>query len=190
MAAQDIAEALLRIESVLRRHPDSGLHDDAPATARWAGGTRMVATHPGGKQVLTDMPGEIGGSGDQVSPGWLFRAGLASCTATRIVMAAAAQGIELQTLELRASSRSDTRGMLGMADADGRAVSAAPQDVQLHVRIAARGLASERLRALVEGSYRCSPVPRAVQDAVPVALVIEVVEVESSQASALAAASS
>jgi uncharacterized OsmC-like protein len=190
MAAQDIAQALQRIESVLRRRPDSGLHDDAPATARWDGGTRVVASHPSGKQVLTDMPGEMGGSGDQVTPGWLFRAGLASCTATRIAMAAAAQGIELQTLELRASSRSDTRGMLGMADTDGREVSAAPQDVQLHVRIAALGVASARLHALVEDSYRCSPVPRAVQDAVPVALLVEVIEVAGSPASTVAAASS
>ena len=187
MAAQDIAEALQRIESVLRRRPDSGLHDDAPATARWDGGTRMIASHPSGKQVLTDMPGEMGGSGDQVTPGWLFRAGLASCTATRIAMAAAAQGIALQTLELRASSRSDTRGLLGLADADGQAVSAAPQDVQLHVRIAAHGVASQRLRALVEDSYRCSPVPRAVQDAVPVALLIEV---DDGEAAALAVSSS
>lgn len=190
MAAHDIAEALQRIESVLRRRPESGLHDDAPATARWEGGTRMVASHPSGKQVVTDMPGEMGGSGDQVTPGWLFRAGLASCTATRIAMAAAAEGIELQTLELRASSRSDTRGLLGLADADGHTVSAAPQDVQLHVRIAARGVASERLHALVEGSYRCSPVPQAVHDAVPVAVLVEVIEVEGGQAPALAAASS
>jgi uncharacterized OsmC-like protein len=60
------------------------------------------------------MPSEVGGSGDQVTPGWLFRAGLASCAATRIAMAAAAEGIELATLEVRASSRSDTRGLLGM----------------------------------------------------------------------------
>jgi uncharacterized OsmC-like protein len=174
MAAEDIAQALQRVESVLRRRPEAGLHDDAPATARWDGGTRMVASHPSGQQVLTDMPGEMGGSGDQVTPGWLFRAGLASCTATRIAMAAVAQGIELQTLEARASSRSDTRGLLGLADADGQVVSAAPQDVQLHVRIAARGASSQRLRSLVEDSYRCSPVPRALQDAVPVALLIEV----------------
>lgn len=179
MAAEDIAKALQRVESVLRRRPDSGLHDDAPAVARWDGGTRIVASHPSGKQVLTDMPGDIGGSGDQVTPGWLFRAGLASCTATRIAMAAAAQGIALQTLELCASSRSDTRGLLGMADADGQAVSAAPQNVQLHVRIAAPGVDSRRLRALVEDSYRCSPVPRAVQDAVPVALLIEIADEEA-----------
>jgi uncharacterized OsmC-like protein len=187
MAAQNIAQALQRVETVLRRRPEGGLHDDAPAVARWEGCTRMVVSHPTGQQVLTDMPAEMGGSGDQVSPGWLFRAGLASCTATRIAMAAAAQGIELLTLELRASSRSDTRGLLGLADVNGQAISAAPQDVQLHVRIAARGVTPQRLRALVEDSYRCSPVPCAVHDAVPVALVIEV---DDSDAAALAASSS
>ena len=52
-------------------------------------------------------------------------------------MAAAAEGIELAALEVRASSRSDARGLLGMAEADGAPVSAGPRDVQLHVRIAA-----------------------------------------------------
>jgi hypothetical protein len=34
-----------------------------------------------------------------VTPGWLFRAGFASCAATCIAMGAAAQGIELASLE-------------------------------------------------------------------------------------------
>jgi uncharacterized OsmC-like protein len=174
MGVNDIAQALQRVEAVLRRRPETGLHDDAPATARWEGGMRMVASHPSGLQVLTDMPGELGGTGDQVSPGWLFRAGMASCTATRIAMAAATAGIELQTLELRVSSRSDTRGLLGLPDEDGAAIRASPQNVELLVRIAAKGVSAERLRALVEGSYAQSPVPCAVQDAVPVALRIKV----------------
>ncbi|MDB5928759.1 MAG: osmotically inducible protein OsmC [Polaromonas sp.] len=174
MAAQDIAGALQRVESVLRRHPEAGIHDDAPATARWHGGTRIIASHANGMQVQTDMPGELGGSGDQVTPGWLFRAGLASCTATRIAMAAAAEGIELDMLELQASSRSDTRGLLGMADADGEAVPARPLAVRLLVRIGARGVPAERLRALVRDSHRCSPVSGAVQEAVPMSLRIEV----------------
>jgi uncharacterized OsmC-like protein len=119
--------------------------------------------------VQTDMPSELGGTGDQVTPGWLWRAGLASCTATRIAMAAAVEGIQLQTLELRASSRSDTRGMLGMD-----AVQVGPSDVRLHVRISAAGVSSERLRELVETSYRRSPVTCAIEGAVPVALSIEI----------------
>jgi uncharacterized OsmC-like protein len=163
-----------RVEAALRRRPEIGLHDDAPASARWDGGTRVVASHANGTQVLTDMPGELGGSGDQVTPGWLLRAGLASCAATRIAMAAATEGIELRTLEVLARSRSDTRGLLGMADAEGAPVHAGPRDVQLLVRISAPGVSPERLRALVEDSQRCSPVPCALEEAVPVALRVEV----------------
>jgi uncharacterized OsmC-like protein len=174
MSAQELAASMRRVEAVLLRRPEVGLHEDAPASARWAGGTRVIASHANGTQVATDMPSELGGSGDRVTPGWLFRAGLASCTATRIAMAAAAQGIELETLELVASSRSDTRGVLGMADADGVPVRAAPSDLELRVRIAARGVSAQHLRALVEDSCRWSPITCAVQEALPLALHIEV----------------
>lgn len=114
MASPEIAAAMRRFESVLKRRPEVGLHDDALATARWESGTRVVSSHANGIHLSTDMPTELGGSGDQVTPGWLFRAGLASCLATRIAMGAAAAGFELAMLEVLASSRSDARGMLGM----------------------------------------------------------------------------
>ena len=174
MSAQYVADAMERVEIVLRRRPDMGLHDDSPATARWRNSTRIVTSHENGIEVTTDMPGELGGTGDQVTPGWLMRAGLAACTATRIAMGAAAAGIELTRLELRASSRSDTRGMLGMTEPDGTRISAGPRDVELHVTIAAHGVPAERLRALVEESHRCSPVPCAIQEETPVGLHIEV----------------
>ncbi len=175
MTTDDLAQALLRAQTVLRRRPEMGLHDDAPATARWQHGTRTIASHANGMQMTTDMPGELGGSGDQVTPGWLFRAGLASCTATSIAMAAAAQQIELTALEVRATSRSDTRGLLGMTDDTGDPVRVAPADVQLHVRISARDVAPARLRALAEDGYRCSPIPGAVVSALPVNLHIDIV---------------
>jgi uncharacterized OsmC-like protein len=174
MTTQNLAAALQRVETVLRRRPEMGLHDDAPATARLESGTRVVSSHANGTQMTTDMPAELGGSDDQVTPGWLFRAGLASCAATSIAMTAAADGIELATLEVRASSRSDVRGLLGMADAVGDPVYAGPCDMQLEVRIAAPGVSPERLRTLVENGYRCSPIPNAVRNAVPVALRIDV----------------
>jgi uncharacterized OsmC-like protein len=174
MSAQYVADAMERVEIVLRRRPDMGLHDDSAATATWRDSTRIVISHPNGIQVTTDMPGELGGTGDQVTPGWLMRAGLAACTATRIAMGAAAAGIELTRLELRASSRSDTRGMLGMTEPDGTRISAGPQNVQLHVTIAAHGVPAETLRSLVEESQRCSPVPCALQEETPVELHIEV----------------
>jgi uncharacterized OsmC-like protein len=176
MSAEYVADAMQRAELVLRRRPDMGMHDDAPAVARWRGSTRIITSHSNGQEISTDMPGELGGTGDQVTPGWLMRAGLAACTATRIAMGAAAAGIELTTLELRATSRSDTRGLLGMTEADGTPVGAGPHDVHLHVTIAAQGVSAERLRALVEEGHRCSPVPCAIQDETPVGLHIEVID--------------
>jgi uncharacterized OsmC-like protein len=174
MSAEYVANALERAEVVLRRRPDMGMHDDSPAVALWRGSTRIVTNNGRGIEISTDMPSELGGTGDQVSPGWLLRAGLAACTATRIAMGAAKDGIELTKLELRATSRSDTRGLLGMAESDGSPIGAGPQDVQLHVTIAAHGVPAEKLRALVEESYRCSAVPCAIQKETPVGLHIEV----------------
>lgn len=174
MTTQQIAAAMQRVEAFLRRRPEAGLHEDASATARWQSGTRVVSSHVNGTLLSTDMPSELGGSGDKVTPGWLFRAGIASCSATRIAMSAAAEGIELASLEVSASSRSDARGLFGMTDAAGEPVCAGPRDVQLVVRIGAHGVSPERLRSLVENSHRCSPVTSAVENAVPMALHIEV----------------
>ena len=174
MPPRELAETLQRAQSALERRPDLGLHDDAPATARWIEGTRTVASHANGTAMATDMPAELGGRGDRVTPGWLFRAGLASCAATSIAMTAAAQRIELTSLEVRATSRSDTRGLLGMSDAAGERVSAAPMDVRLHVRIAAQGVDAGCLRALVRDGCRCSPIPGAVERALPIDVSIDV----------------
>jgi uncharacterized OsmC-like protein len=173
MASQEIAAAMQRVESALKRRPEVGLHDDAPAIARWETGTRVVSSHTNGTRLLTDMPTELGGSGGQVTPGWLVRAGLASCLATRIAMGAAAAGFELAVLEVSANSRSDARGLLGMPEASGAPVCPGPRDVQVLVRIAAPGISPERLRSLIEESNRCSPVSAALRDAVPIAVRIE-----------------
>jgi uncharacterized OsmC-like protein len=174
MATEDIAAALRRAQTVLQRRPQAGVHDDAPATARWTGDLRVVSSHANGTQMVTDMPTELGGTGDRVTPGWLFRAGLAACLATSIAMQAAAQGIAMTALQVRTTSSSDLRGLLGMADADGESVGAGPIAARLAVRIAARGVAREELNRLVEQSYRCSPMSAALRDAVPLSLAIEV----------------
>jgi organic hydroperoxide reductase OsmC/OhrA len=174
MTIEDIAAAVQRVESVLRRRPATGIHDDAPATAQWQTGLRIVARDANGTQMVTDMPSELGGSGEHVTPGWLFRAGLASCLATRIAMGAATAGIELKLLEVLASSRSDARGLFGLADVSGEPVGAGPRDVQLLVRISAAGICAQKLQALVEDSNRCSPISAAARNVVPVTLRVEV----------------
>jgi uncharacterized OsmC-like protein len=173
MTSQKISEAIRRAQTVFRRRPDLGMHEDTPATARWESGTRVVSSDASGTQVVSDIPSELGGSGDQVTPGWLFRAGLASCAATSIAMKAVTEGIELTTLEVSVTSRSDTRGMLGMVDADGAPIYAGPNDLRLHVRIAAHDVAPECLQALVEASCACSPIPNVVRNAMPLDVRIE-----------------
>lgn len=175
MSNQELAAALLRAEAVLRRRPDMGMHPDAAATARWTHGTRVVAGHANGAQVSTDMPTELGGTGDCVTPGWLFRAGIGSCAATSIVMAAAGAGVTLGTLEVEVNSESDTRGLLGMPDENGSAIYPGPKTLSLQVRIGAPGLDAERLRALVDAGLQRSPIPCAVRGAGPLAVSVEIV---------------
>jgi uncharacterized OsmC-like protein len=174
MGNQDLAAAMRRAEAVFQRRPDMGVHDDAPAAARWQSGTRVVASHPNGAEIASDMPCELGGTGDRITPGWLFRAGIASCTTTTIAMAAAAAGIELAALEVQVGSRSDTRALLGMTQPNGERVCAAPSDFQLIVRIAAHGVDAERLRALVAEGMRRSPITNALQNAMPTALRVDI----------------
>jgi len=166
--------ALRRIRAIYERRPEAAMHDDATATAHWSGGSRVESHHPAGHRVVTDLPVEWGGGGAEVSPGWLFRAGLASCAATSIVMLAASEDVQLSLLEVRADSRSDARGMLGMHGADGQVVEAGPADLRLHVRIAAPSANAERLRALVEAALRQSPVPRAAQTGTAMTLDVEI----------------
>lgn len=174
MTMQVIASAVQRVESAFQRRPEAGVHDDAPAVARWVSGARVVTSHTDGIQVLTDMPKELGGSGDQVTPGWLFRAGLAACAATSITLAAATKGVALDALKVHVGSRSDARGLLGMLEPTGEPVFAGPFDVELRVQIAASNTTPEDLRDMVESCLRHSPIPCALTHAIPFALHIDI----------------
>jgi organic hydroperoxide reductase OsmC/OhrA len=174
-----IAAALHRFESILQRRPGAGLVDDSPAVTHWVGGTRFVLQAADGTQAWppsTDIPEALGGQALGVPPGWLLRAALVTCLGTCIVLGAAAAGVALCELQLCASSRSDVRGLLGLADAvSADPVNAAPLEYRLQVRIGAAGAAAERLRALVAESQRRSPVSCALQG--PVQLSVQVVQV-------------
>jgi uncharacterized OsmC-like protein len=174
MTAATIAKALQRVRSILARRPEAAMHADEPAIARWEQGMHVVSGHANGTRISTDMPSELGGAGNQVTPGWLLRAALASCLATRIAMEAAARGIIITRLEVIAESRSDARGLLGMTDGAGERILPAPRDVQLRVRIAATKVAEQVLQAMIEDSHRCSPVSAAVGGTVPISLRIDI----------------
>ena len=172
--SDSVLKAMQRVRTVLARRPEAGVHVDDPATARWNEGLCVDTFHANGTQVTTDMPAELGGAGDQASPGWLLRAALASCLATRIAMEAAAAGITLRRLEVLAKSTSDARGLLGMTDDGGKKITPAPREVQLEVKIGAINSTKEQLEAMIDNSFRCSPVSAAIDRTVSVGLQIDI----------------
>jgi uncharacterized OsmC-like protein len=172
--SQELARALDRVEAVFARRPQAAVHDDTVGAARWAGGVRVVTRHPSGREVETDMPVELGGGGGGVSPGWMVRAGVAACATTCVAMAAARDGIDLDELEVEVTSRSDSRGLFGMCEADGSPVWAGPHDLALKVRATAEGVTPERLRALVERAAAASPMLLALRAAAAVPLRVDV----------------
>jgi hypothetical protein len=82
----------------LGAHPNEARYTDSIATATLESGLRVRVAGASGEQIATDMPPSVGGTGSAPSPGWLFRAALASCDATLIAMRAAAQGVQLSRL--------------------------------------------------------------------------------------------
>lgn len=75
---------------------------------------------------------------------------------------------------MQAGSRSDARGLLGLADDTGAAVYSGPGELWLRVRIAAPGVAPQRLRELVETALARSPVPNALRQPTALALQVEI----------------
>ena len=173
MSTQDIAAALERVTTVFSRRPEVALGAESSAHSKWTGGFRVMTAHPNGLQVATDMAAEVGGTGDQFTPGWLFRAGMAACTTTMVLIVAAQEGIELDELDVRTHSRNDARGMFGVPGEAGESIDATPRDIELHVRVRAAGVSAERLRALVQAAFDRSPVSLAVVNGPGVALNVD-----------------
>lgn len=172
MTIDIIAAAIREKQAYLRLHPETGDHPAAPASARWAGGLRVVTSHANGIQVQTDMTTDLGGTGDQVPGAWLMRAGLASCVATSIVRSAALEGINLGKLEVEVNSRSDARGVFDVPDVDGKPVYVGPHYFGLAVKIGAAGVPDDRLRGLVQHGLQHSTVAATIQNARPIDLQI------------------
>ena len=154
----------------LAEHPEKGRSPDRPATAVIEEGLRCRIEGPEGWTVVTDMPQPLGGGGAAPTPGWLSRAAQASCLATVIAMRAAQEGVALARLEVTVESESDARGLL---DVD-PSIPPGPFASRTRVRIAADGVAPERLRELVWWGDAHSPVSDLVGRAIPRAIDVEI----------------
>ncbi|HEX8100372.1 MAG TPA: OsmC family protein [Actinomycetota bacterium] len=152
MTTEQIKSALQNAVEYLNANPDEARYTDSVATAVVEKGLQCRVRGPANEEAVTDMPESVGGGGSAGSPGWLFRAALASCVATTIAMRAAEDDAELSTLEVVVDSESDDRGILGMD----RSVPAGPLSVRIRIAIGADGVPAERLEAIAqEGKDRC-----------------------------------
>ena len=164
----DVKESIEKAVNYLSENPGEARYTDSLATASLGEALRVTVEGPNGESIVADMPGGVGGQGEHASPGWLFRAAIASCVASTIGMEAAREGIELASLEVAVDSESDDRGILGMD----QSVPAGPLSTRIQVRAKADGVDEGRLREIVEtGAARC-PVCDATKRAIDVSLEI------------------
>jgi len=160
VGAEEIRAAIEAAVGYLTEHPGEARYTDSQAVAEVEVGLRCVVTGPDGASV--------GGGASAPSPGWLFRAALASCTATFIAMRAAQEGVEARGLSVTVDSESDDRGILGID----KAVPAGPLSVRVHVRFPSAGERAGASSLAEWGAAHC-PVYDATGRAVPITLEVE-----------------
>lgn len=166
----EIRESIENAVRYLSEHPDEARYTDSRATARLGQSLRVDVEGPSAERITTDMPAAVGGHGEHPSPGWLFRAAIASCVASTIAMEAAREEVELSSLEVGVDSESDDRGMLGMDES----IPAGPFSTRIRVRASAEGVEGSRLTEIVErGAGRC-PVCDATKRAIDVTVDVQV----------------
>ena len=163
-------ESLERARRLFLEKPAAGRRPNTAATAVWREGLACEVTGPGAESAITDMPQSMGGAGAGSNPGWLLRAGMASCAATAIAMRAAMLGIALKMLEVKVESESDARGLVGIPE-----THTGLGNLRMSIRIGAEGVGEAQLRELAAWGEAHSPVSCTLRDnpsgAVDVAVV-------------------
>jgi uncharacterized OsmC-like protein len=165
----DIKESLERAIRYLSEHPDEARYTDSSARATLGEDLRVEVDGPAGEHIVTDMPSGVGGRGEAPTPGWLFRASMASCVASTVGLEVAREGVTLASLEVEVDSESDDRGILGMD----QAVPVGPLSGRVRIRARAHRVEGVTLLEILErGAARC-PVYDAARRAVDVSVQIE-----------------
>lgn len=159
-----ISEAVAAASTYLTEHPDEARYRDSVARARIDEGLAVLVGDPEGFEIRTDMPRGIGGGASAPSPGWLFRAAIASCVASLVGIRAATLGISLDSVEVEVDSESDDRGILGLDEA----IPAGPLSARIVVALRAHGRAIAELDELARWAVDHCPVADGLRRAVPV----------------------
>jgi uncharacterized OsmC-like protein len=163
-----IAEAVANAARYLTDHPDEARYRDSAAIAHLVEGLRVEVRGADGSTLQTDMPTGIGGTATGPSPGWLFRAAIASCVASLIAIRAAVLEWDLASVEVSVDSESDDRGILGMAED----IPAGPLSTRIAVTLAVGGKRPGDVEGLVQWAVDHCPVSDAIGRAVPLEVTI------------------
>lgn len=155
-----IAAVLDHLGSAILADPDKARGKYAPAVATVVSGVKCRISGAG-EAIETDMPAAAGGENSAPSPGWFFRASLASCCATVIVHEASRRNVSLTKLVVTVEGDGDLRGMLGLDDT----ISAGHSAIRTNVEIAAPNASIAQLEALVRWAADHAPVGCTVRDA-------------------------
>jgi uncharacterized OsmC-like protein len=159
-----ISEAVASASTHLTEHPDEARYRDSVARARIDEGLAVLVGDPEGLEIRTDMPRALGGGDSAPSPGWLFRAAIASCVASLVGIRAAVLEIPLDAVEVEVDSESDDRGILGLDEA----IPAGPLSVRIVVTVRARGRVAAELDELAHWAVDHCPVAEVLRRPVPV----------------------
>jgi len=170
MSTESIRTAIRGAIEYLTEHPNDGRATDTFATATMEDDLRCVVRGPDGAETHTDMVTSVGGANTAPSPGWLVRAGTASCVATLIVMKAALENVDLGTVEVTVDSESDDLGILGIDEE----TPGGPLSVSVRVSLGSAGGEVAKLREIVEWADTHCPVTDLTRRNVPVTLEVEI----------------
>ncbi|NQW14426.1 MAG: OsmC family protein [Rhodobacter sp.] len=163
MSVEHIRNSVNDVITYLKENPQDALSTSSPITAVMEDGLRCRATGAEGQSMVTDMPKAVGGGSSAPSPGWLSRAALATCDATRIALRAAELGLALDTLEVTTDSVDDDRGLFGID----KSVRAGSLSIRTRVTIGATGVDEKTLREIVDYAVTHSPVADSCRDETP-----------------------
>ena len=170
MSVEHIQKSVNGVIAYLKENPKEAVSTSPPITAVMENGLRCRATGDNGQSIVTDMPQAVGGDGSAPSPGWLSRAALATCDATRIALRAAELGIELDTLEVTTDSVDDDRGLFGTDPS----VRAGSLSLRTRVKIGAAGVSEKALWEIVDYAVTHSPVADACRRETPSTLEVKI----------------
>lgn len=164
-----IRESIEQAVDYLSENPGEARYTDSVARATLGDSLRVDVEGAEGERIVTDMARGVGGLAEHPSPGWLFRAAMASCVASTVAMEAARKGMDLTDLSVEVDSESDDRGILGI-DPD---THVGPYSMTIRIHAVAPEVDPQRLREVVAaGAARC-PVCDAAKRSVEVSVEVD-----------------